>query len=158
MLGIVNKRKKLVALPASTPKGGLSIWTCLTHFQKLKLRFSRGTSEFHIVEPSLPSLVLLLEGGSSRHCAGRTRPFVLQEKKTLHNKSTSFRSQMTNNGRNLDPTPPGNLSDNVLGLLDSPVGEQPSRRLRENPVRAVQQHQWHGEDQLVGNNGEIRKM
>ena len=64
---------------------------------------------------------------------------------------------MTNNGRNLDPTPPGNLSDNVLGLLDSPVGEQPSRRLRENPVRAVQQHEWHGEDQL-GNNGEIRKI
>ena len=64
---------------------------------------------------------------------------------------------MTNNGRNLDPTPPGNLSDNVLGLLDSPVGEQPSRRLRENPVRAVQQHEWHGEDQLVGNNGKIKK-
>ena len=74
MFGIVNKRKKLVALPASTTTGGLSI-------NKLKLRFSRGTSEFHIVEPSLPSLVLLLDGESSRHCAGRTRPFVLQEKK-----------------------------------------------------------------------------
>ena len=141
MLGIVNKRKKLVALPTSTKTGGLtlSISTCLTVFhKKLKLRFSRGTSEFQIVEPSLPSLVFLLEGGSSRHCAGRTRPFVLQEKKTLHNKSRSFRSQMTNNGRNLDPTPPGNLSDNVLGLFNSPVGEQPSRGLRENPVSAVQ--------------------
>ena len=34
MLGIVNKRKKLVALPASATTGGLSIWTCLTHFHK----------------------------------------------------------------------------------------------------------------------------
>ena len=65
---------------------------------------------------------------------------------------------MTNNGRNLDPTPPGNLSDNVLGLLDSPVGEKPSRGLRENPVRAVQQHERHREDQLVGSNGELRKI
>ena len=61
MFGIVNKRKKLVALPPSA-KG------CL---------WCQDWAPASTFKPSLLSLQFLLDGGRSFHWAGRTRPFVL---------------------------------------------------------------------------------